>query len=154
MAGSGAYAPWSTAGKKKPIFVRPCPQARFLICQMSDCIEMRHRPLISPGKRELADHVQRHISVDCRLTLRYRNFPCPEPPLDLHNHLCSRTTVLLLLCPLFGNESGRTCVGLGVYGPVLPLVLPGDATFFASSWAAMEERSPRLPARWRQPPEQ
>jgi hypothetical protein len=45
-------------------------------------------------------------------------------------------------------------VGLGVYGPVLPLVLPGDATFFASSWAAMEERSPRLPARWRQPPEQ
>ncbi len=28
-----------------------------------------------------------------------------------------------------------------------------DATFFASSWAAMEERPPRLPARWRQPPE-
>ena len=123
---------------------------------MSDRIEMRHRPLIFPGKSERANHVQRAISVDCRLTHRYRNFPCPAPSLDLHNHLClcSRTTVLLLLRPLFGNESGRTCVGLGVYGPVLPLVLPGDATFFVSSCAAMEERSPRLLARRRQPPEQ
>ncbi len=30
---------------------------------------------------------------------------------------------------------------------------PG-ATFFASSWAAMEKRLPRLPPRWGQPPEQ
>ncbi len=29
-----------------------------------------------------------------------------------------------------------------------------DATFFASSWAAMEERLPRLLPRWGQPPEQ
>jgi hypothetical protein len=28
-----------------------------------------------------------------------------------------------------------------------------DATFFASSWVAMEERPPRLLERWRQPPE-
>jgi hypothetical protein len=87
---------------------------------------MRHRPLISLGKRERANRVQRDILVDCRLTHRHRKAPCPELPLDLRNHLCSRVTVLLLLRPLFGNESGRTCVGLGVYGPVLPLVLPRD----------------------------
>jgi hypothetical protein len=86
---------------------------------------MRHHPLISLDKRERANHVQHNISIDCQLTQRHRQAPRPKLPLDLFYHLCSCAAVLLLLlCPLFGDESSSTCMRLSVYGPVLPLILP------------------------------
>ena len=52
--------------------------------------------------------------------------PHIELPLDLRNHLCGCSAVFLRVCPLFSNKSGCTCVGLGVYGLAIPLVLFSD----------------------------
>jgi hypothetical protein len=74
-------------------------------------------------RRPLRQQKVRVMEGDCRPATRIR-LAAVKRDLRLFDHLCSHATVLLLLCPLFGNESGRTCVGLGMYGHLLPLVLP------------------------------
>ena len=74
-------------------------------------------------RRPLRQQKVRVVEGDCQPATRIR-LAAVKRDLHLFDHLCSRVTILLLLCPLFGNESGRTCVGLGMYGHLLPLVLP------------------------------
>ena len=52
--------------------------------------------------------------------------PCPEFPLNLCNHLCGRSKVLLRQRPLFGYESSCARVSLGMNNPALSLVLFSD----------------------------
>ena len=86
----------------------------------------RHRTLVSAGERERADHAKSNILIDGIFAEGHANAPCPELPLDLCNYLRGRPAIFLRLHPLFGNESGCTRVGLGVYGLALPLVLFAD----------------------------
>jgi hypothetical protein len=87
---------------------------------------LRHHTLVSADERERAKHAKRNIPIDGIFAEGHANAPCPELPLNQCNHMRGRPAIFLRLHPLFGNESGRTRVGLGVYGLALPLVLFAD----------------------------
>ena len=71
----------------------------------------RHRTLISSGERERSDHAKLDVSIYRIFIQRRTMAPCPKLPLDLRDHLCGRSTVLLWQSPLFGDESGCARVG-------------------------------------------
>jgi len=85
-----------------------------------------HHTLVSVDEGARAKHAKSNIPIDGIFAEGHAIAPCPELSLDLCNHLRGRLAIFLWLHPLFGNESGRTCVGLGVYGLVLPLILFAD----------------------------
>jgi len=82
--------------------------------------------LVSADEREHTKHAKSNIPIDGIFAEGHVIAPRPELHLDLCNHLRGRLVIFLWLHPLFGNESGRTRVGLGVYGLALSLVLFAD----------------------------
>ena len=102
----------------------------------------RHRALISTGERERSDHAKLDVSIYHIFIQRRTMAPCPKLPLDLRDHLCGRSTVLLRQSPLFGDENGCARVGLGVNDLALTLVLLSDLL--------LVRRFPHLPLRRRE----
>ena len=101
-----------------------------------------YRTTISSGDRERSDHAKLDVSIYRSFIQRRTTAPCPKLPLDLRDHLCGRSTVLLWQRPLFGDESCCSRMGLGVNGLALFLVLLG--------YLLLVRRFPHLPLRRRE----
>jgi hypothetical protein len=54
-----------------------------------------HLTLISPGKREHANHAKRNVSIDCAFAQIDAISTHPELPLNLLDHLNSRVVYIL-----------------------------------------------------------
>ena len=83
----------------------------------------RHCILISPGKRERANHAKSNIPIDHVFAQGDAKSTRPELPLDLLEHLHGCLADFRWLRPLFGNKSESVCVFLGVNSLALPLIL-------------------------------